>query len=92
MTKPIEEELDELTAEGNDAFRTEGLIRQLIEMVEVARAMPMSSSVMVHRDEMLDILDDLLAGLPDELRAAIYTTSLPSSTVSVIVAPGSSVS
>ncbi len=34
--------------------------------------MPMSSSVMVHRDEMLDILDDLLAGLPDELRAASW--------------------
>lgn len=50
--------------------QTEQLLRRLIDIVENARSMPMSSSVMVSRDELLDILDDAVARLPDELRAA----------------------
>ncbi|NLA37303.1 MAG: ATP synthase F0 subunit B [Actinobacteria bacterium] len=69
MSRPIEEELLEGDG-GAERFSAEDQIRHLIEMVEVARAVPMSSTVMVHRDEMLDVLDELLASLPDELRAA----------------------
>lgn len=59
-----------MSVETIPANRTEEQLRQLIELVEVARSMPMSSTVMVNRDEVLDILDDVLAQLPDELRAA----------------------
>lgn len=51
-------------------YRSEDQLRQLVEIVEVARSVPMSSTVMVHREEVLDLLDDVLAHLPDELRAA----------------------
>jgi cell division septum initiation protein DivIVA len=51
-------------------YRSEDQLRQLVEIVEVARSVPMSSSVMINRDEVLDVLDDVLAHLPDELRAA----------------------
>lgn len=54
----------------NVAYRSEDQLRQLVEIVEVARSVPMSSTVMIHREEVLDILDDVLAHLPDELRAA----------------------
>ncbi len=35
-----------------------------------ARPMPLSTSVMVNRDEVLDLLDETIERLPDELRAA----------------------
>lgn len=50
--------------------QTEQLLRRLIDIVENARSMPMSSSVMVSRDELLDLLDEAVARLPDELRSA----------------------
>jgi cell division septum initiation protein DivIVA len=50
--------------------RSEEILRELIEIVEVARAVPMSASVMINRDEVLDMLDEVLSGLPDELRSA----------------------
>lgn len=58
------------TTETLPTYRSEDQLRQLVEIVEVARSVPMSQTVMVHREEVLDILDDVLAHLPDELRAA----------------------
>jgi hypothetical protein len=45
-------------------------IRQAIELVESAPGIPMSASVRVNRDELLDLLDDSLEKLPEELRSA----------------------
>jgi cell division septum initiation protein DivIVA len=61
---------DMSTTDTLPTYRSEDQLRQLVEIVEVARSVPMSSTVMVHREEVLDILDDVLAHLPDELRAA----------------------
>ena len=46
------------------------MLRRLHEMVASARPMPLSTSVMVNRDEVLDLLDETIERLPDELRAA----------------------
>lgn len=46
------------------------LLRRAIDMIEAAPGIPMSASVRVNRDDVLDLLDEALAGLPDELRAA----------------------
>lgn len=43
---------------------------QIIEMVESAKSMPLSASVLVNKAEMLSLLDELRAALPDELREA----------------------
>src|SRR6188768_1580658 len=48
----------------------EQMLRRLHEMVASARPMPLSTSVMVNRDEVLDLLDETIDRLPDELRAA----------------------
>ena len=48
----------------------EQMLRRLHEMVASARPMPLSTSVMVNRDEVLDLLDETIERLPDELRAA----------------------
>jgi hypothetical protein len=48
----------------------EDRIRQAIELVESAPGIPMSASVRINRDELLDLLDDSLEKLPEELRSA----------------------
>ena len=55
-----------------EAGGTEHVLRQLVETVESARSLPMSTSVRVERDDLLSLLDEALVRLPDELRAARY--------------------
>jgi hypothetical protein len=49
---------------------TEGLLLQLRELLDTARSMPLSASVMVNREEFGEILQDAIDGLPDEIRQA----------------------
>ena len=49
---------------------TETLLRQLFEMVENARNLPMSTSVRIDKEEVLELLEDAVSRLPDELRSA----------------------
>ena len=60
----------EMEPEAVRTYRSEDQIRALVELVEQARSMPMSTTVMINRDDVLDLLDDVLAHLPDELRSA----------------------
>jgi dsDNA-specific endonuclease/ATPase MutS2 len=46
------------------------LIRQAIDIIGSAKALPLSSSVRVEPDELLPILEDAVALLPEELRQA----------------------
>jgi hypothetical protein len=55
-----------------EAGGTEHVLRQMVEVVENARSLPMSTSVRVERDDLLSMLDEALVRLPDELRAARY--------------------
>jgi F0F1-type ATP synthase membrane subunit b/b' len=52
------------------AYDLETLLLQIREVVDTARTMPMSASVLVNREETLDIIDDALRSLPEELRHA----------------------
>ncbi|HMS12771.1 MAG: hypothetical protein V9E99_18505 [Microthrixaceae bacterium] len=56
--------------DASSIHQSEDLLRQLVEIVETARSMPMSNSAIINRDEFLDMLDEILSNLPDELRAA----------------------
>jgi hypothetical protein len=49
---------------------SEALLRRVGEMIAGARPMPLSASVMINKDEVLEMLDEALERLPDELRAA----------------------
>jgi hypothetical protein len=49
---------------------SEALLRRVSEMISGARPMPLSASVMINKDEVLELLDEALERLPDELRAA----------------------
>ena len=48
----------------------EDLLYDLREIIETARMMPMSSSVLVNRDQALTLLEDAMGLLPAELREA----------------------
>lgn len=68
------DELD-LPSEPEPRPRTPGsdvehMLRRLHALVGSARPMPLSTSVMINRDEVLDLLDETIERLPDELRAA----------------------
>jgi hypothetical protein len=71
-----DEDLDlDLPGEHEPRPRTPGsdvehMLRRLHDLVASARPMPLSTSVMVNRDEVLDLLDETIERLPDELRAA----------------------
>jgi F0F1-type ATP synthase membrane subunit b/b' len=49
---------------------TEGLLRRAIDLISTAKAMPLSASVMVNRDEIVELLDEAAARLPEELKRA----------------------
>lgn len=54
----------------HDEIDTETLLRRVIEVVSNAKSVPLSSSVMVTKDELLELLEDALERLPEELRQA----------------------
>ncbi len=58
------------TYSGHDDIDTETLVRRVIEVVSNAKSVPLSSSVMITKDEVLELLEDALERLPDELRQA----------------------
>lgn len=52
------------------AEHLEKALVEVREMIETARTMPMSASVLVNRDEALDLLDVAIRSVPEELRHA----------------------
>ena len=68
--QPVEKGNPEGTAPGYRAPQAEALLRQAIELVDAARPMPLSASSMINKDEVLALLHEAVAGLPEELKAA----------------------
>lgn len=56
--------------DNNPAVDAELLLRRVIEIVTNAKPMPLSTTVRVEKDEVLELLEDALERLPDELRQA----------------------
>ena len=50
------------------AYDVESILLRLKELVEAGRSMPMSASVLVNREEFLELLEEAIATLPQELR------------------------
>ena len=47
-----------------------GRLQQLEEMVRDAKSMPLSSSALLNRDEVLDMIKDMVESLPEEIKQA----------------------
>ena len=48
----------------------EALIRRAVGIISSARPMPLSTSVMISRDEIVELLEEAVDGLPEECREA----------------------
>ena len=55
---------------GDQVVDSETLLRRVIEIVNNAKPMPLSTTVRVEKDEVLELLEDALGRLPDELKRA----------------------
>lgn len=49
---------------------SEQLLRRVADLIAGARPMPLSASVMINKEEVLELLEEAIDRLPDELRAA----------------------
>ena len=63
------EDLDEQRVAGQE-HDSEALIRAALEVINTAKAMPLSASVLVSREELAELLEAALDRMPDELRQA----------------------
>jgi len=63
---PLDDEAPETEGDPD----AEGLVRRVIDVVNMAKAMPLSASVLISRDEVIGLLTAALEKLPDELRQA----------------------
>ena len=61
---------DEFTTAGIGAPDVGELLRRIAELVANARPMPLSASVMINRDEVLELVEEAADRLPEELRQA----------------------
>jgi hypothetical protein len=55
---------------GAQATDVETILHRVADLVSNARPMPLSASVMINRDEVLELVEEALSRLPEELRAA----------------------
>ncbi len=53
-----------------EAPQVEAELRKVIDLIEAARPMPLSSSSIINKEEVLELLKGTVGRLPDELRAA----------------------
>jgi len=58
------------SVEPYEAPEVERLIQGLINVIDAARPVPLSSSSMINKDEVISVLNDISLRLPDEIRAA----------------------
>lgn len=59
-----------MTASGGGPVDAEILFRRVLEIVSNAKSMPLSSSVMISKDEVVELLEEAISRLPTELREA----------------------
>src|SRR5438270_13432087 len=54
----------------NDHPGSETLLRRVVDIISGAKSMPLSSSVMISRDEVVELLEEAINRLPEQLRQA----------------------
>jgi cell division septum initiation protein DivIVA len=67
--EPLSETFVHSRAPGDDETVL-SLIQRVVDLVNSAKTMPLSSSVLIARDEVLDLLEEAQQRLPDEIRQA----------------------
>ena len=68
-----EQDFSNPTSTTPDPYRppqVEAIFNQIREVVESARPMPLSTSSMINKEELLEMVDEAISRLPEEVRAA----------------------
>ena len=60
---------------GQALRRADALLTELVELVETARAVPMSASCVIPREQVLDLLDELREVMPAEMDEARHVVA-----------------
>ena len=55
---------------GPDQPDSDTLLRRVVDVIGNAKSMPLSSSVMISRDEVLELLEEAITRFPEQLRQA----------------------
>ncbi len=58
------------TGEPADGPQFELLVKRALDLVDAARPVPLSTSSMINKDEVLEVLEEAIRRVPDELKAA----------------------
>ncbi len=66
---PFDDEFDEGSQEV-ESVDTEILVRRAMDIISSAKSMPLSSSVLIARDEILELLEAAMSVLPEEIKQA----------------------
>ena len=69
MTSPTSDEPG-LDPSHRQSPQSDALLRRAADLITGARPMPLSASVMINKDEILELLEEAIARLPEELRSA----------------------
>lgn len=68
--RPVDRTVDRPGQSPYAAPQVESVLREIRDLIEQARPMPVSRSVMINQAEVLDLVDEATERLPEELRAA----------------------
>ena len=68
--RPVTAPAERRSARDAHGPEVEQLLRRAADLIASARPMPLSASVMINKDEVLDLLGEAIDRLPEELRAA----------------------
>lgn len=56
--------------EGTEQPDSEALVRRVVEIITNAKSMPLSASVLISKEEVLELLEEAVTRLPEDLRQA----------------------
>lgn len=68
--EPMDHEVPSTSVTDYAPPEAEALIRRTIGLIDAARPMPLSTSSMINKEEVLELLNEAVDRMPDELRAA----------------------
>jgi hypothetical protein len=66
----VHQDVEHEDPDGLASLDAEGLVRRTLDVVMMAKTMPLSTTVLISRDEVVGLLSAALERLPDELRQA----------------------
>jgi hypothetical protein len=72
VSPEVDEDVSVPVPRPHEPGEVEEILDELVEIVSSAKSMPLSSSAIIARDDVLDLLEEARSALPEEMRQARY--------------------